>query len=115
MPLYMLQFAYTSNAWAALAKNPENRAEAISTLAQKVGGRLVDVYYCFGEYDGVVLAELPNDTAATALVIAAVAPGHVKSTRTTRLMTVNEALDAMKQAGSVAYPAPTGMVQTGSS
>jgi uncharacterized protein with GYD domain len=112
MPLYMIQFSYTSEAWAALAKNPENRAEGISALAQKMGGRLVDVYYCFGEYDGVVLAELPNDTAATATVIAAVAPGHVKATRTTRLMTVNEAMAAMKQAGGVAYAAPAAMEQS---
>lgn len=109
MPLYMIQFGYTAEAWAALAKKPENRAEAMSALAQKMGGRLVDVYYCFGEYDGVVLADLPSDTAATALVIAAVAPGHVKSTRTTRLMTVNEAMDAMKQAGAVTYAAPSAM------
>lgn len=109
MPLYMIQFAYTPEAWAALAKKPENRAEAISALAQKMGGRLIDVYYCFGEYDGVLLAELPNDTAATATVIAAVAPGHVKSTRTTRLMTINEAMDAMKQAGTVSYAAPSAM------
>ena len=109
MPLYMIQFAYTPEAWAALAKKPENRAEAISALAQKMGGRLVDVYYCFGEYDGVVLAELPNDTAATATVIAAVAPGHVRTTRTTRLMTINEGMDAMKQAGTVSYAAPSAM------
>ena len=109
MPLYMLQFAYTSDAWAALARKPENRAEAITTLAQKMGGRLVDIYYCFGEYDGVVLVDLPNDTVATAFVIAAVSPGHVKSTRTTRLITVDEAVDAMRQAGEVAYVAPAGM------
>ena len=109
MPLYMIQFAYTSEAWAALAKKPENRAEVISPLLQKMGGRLVDVYYCFGEYDGVLLAELPSDTAATATVIAALTPGHVKTTRTTRLMTVNEAMDAMKQAGAVTYPGPAGM------
>ena len=109
MPLYMIQFAYTNEAWAALSKKPENRAEAVSALAQKLGGRLVDLYYCFGEYDGVVLADLPNDTAATAFVLAAVAPGHIKANRTTRLMTVNEAMEAMKQAGSVAYPAPQAM------
>ena len=109
MPLYMIQFGYTSEAWAALAKKPENRAEGISALLQKMGGRLVDVYYCFGEYDGVLLAELPNDTAATAAVIAAVAPGHVRATRTTRLMTINEAMEAMKQAGTVAYAAPSAM------
>ena len=109
MPLYMIQFAYTSQAWAALAKKPENRAEAISALAQKMGGRLVDLYYCFGEYDGILLADLPSDTAATALVIAAQAPGHVRSTRTTRLMTVNEAMDAMKQASGVTFAPPSAL------
>jgi uncharacterized protein with GYD domain len=111
MPLYMVQFSYTSEAWAALAKNPQNRAEGMSALMQKMGGRLIDVFYCFGDYDGVVLAELPSDTVATATVIAAIAPGHVKATKTTRLLTVDEAMEAMKQAGSVVYAAPEGMPQ----
>jgi uncharacterized protein with GYD domain len=109
MPLYMIQFAYTAQAWAGLTRNPENRAEGASALAQKLGGRLVDLYYCFGEYDGIALADLPNDTAATAFVLAASAPGHVKATRTTRLMSVDEAIEAMKQAGGVTYSAPKGM------
>jgi uncharacterized protein with GYD domain len=109
MPLYMLQFAYTSEAWAALQKNPQNRAEVLSTLANKMGGRLVDLYYCFGEYDGVVLIEAPDDVTATAMVLAAIAPGHVKSTRTTRLMTVDDTMEALRKAGSVTYAAPQGM------
>ena len=111
MPLYMLQFAYTSDAWAALAKQPENRAQGISELCRKLNGRLVDLYYCFGEYDGVVLAEMPDDTSATAVVIAAAAPGHLKATRTTRLMTVDETVEAMKKAGQVTYAAPSAMAQ----
>jgi len=39
-------------------------------------------------------------------VIAAVAPGHIKTTRTTRLMTVEETIEAMKKAGTVSLPAP---------
>jgi uncharacterized protein with GYD domain len=112
MPLYMLQFAYTSEAWAALQKNPQNRAEGLSALAQKMGGRLVDLYYCFGEYDGVVLIEAPDDVSATAMVLAAIAPGHVKSTRTTRLMTVDETMEAMRKAGGATYAAPSGMQST---
>lgn len=38
MPHYMLQFAYTSEAWAALASNPTDRSAAISALAQKREG-----------------------------------------------------------------------------
>jgi uncharacterized protein with GYD domain len=111
MPLYMVQFAYTPDAWAALAKQPQNRAQGVSDLCRKLGGRLVDLYYCFGEYDGVVLLEMPDDSAATAFVIAAVGPGHIRSSRTTRLMTVDETVDAMKKAGQATYAAPSGMAQ----
>ena len=109
MPLYMVQFAYTADAWAALARQPQNRAQGVSDLCRKMGGRLVDLYYCFGEYDGVVLVDMPDDTAVSAFVIAAAAPGHLKATRTTRLMTVDETMRAMQQAGQASYAAPSGM------
>jgi uncharacterized protein with GYD domain len=108
MPLYMVQFAYTGETWGALARQPENRAEVVSELCRSLGGRLVDLYYCFGEYDGVLLADLPDDKTATALVIAATSPGHVKATRTTRLMTVDETMEAMKKAGQVSFVPPRG-------
>jgi uncharacterized protein with GYD domain len=107
MPLYMTQFAYTADAWAALAKNPTDRSQGIQALAEKLGGKLVSLHYCMGEYDGVVLSECPDDTTACALAIAAVSPGHVKAVKTTRLMTVAEAMEAMRKAGSVSYSAPS--------
>ncbi len=107
MPRYMLQFAYTADTWAALAKNPVDRREGLNALLQKVGGRLIDLYYHFGEYDGVAIVEAPDDTAATAAAIAAVAPGHLKAIRTTRLMTVEETVAAMRKAGTLSYKAPS--------
>ena len=109
MPMYMAQFAYTPEAWAGLIRSPENRAEAFSALTKQFGARLVDVYYCFGEYDGVVLFEAPDDATATALMVTAISPGHVKATRTTRLMTVDEMQDALRKAGTATYAPPTGM------
>jgi uncharacterized protein with GYD domain len=106
MPLYMTQFSYTAEAWAALAKNPQDRSQTIEALCEKLGARLVGLYYCMGEYDGVVLGEAPDDTTAIALAIASVSPGHVKAIRTTRLISVAEALEAMRKAGSVTYHAP---------
>jgi uncharacterized protein with GYD domain len=107
MALYMIQFAYTAEAWAALAKNPQDRSVPVRELAQKLGGRLVGVYYCFGEYDGVVLSEAPDDTTAMALAVAAVAPGHLKAIRTTKLFTVEETIEAMRKAGSLAFQGPS--------
>ena len=106
MPRYMTQFAYTTQAWAALAKNPVDRSEAIGKLAKELGGSLVSLYYTMGEYDGVVLSDLPDDGAAMAIAIAAVSPGHVRAIKTTRLYSTAEAVEAMRRAGAITYSAP---------
>ncbi len=51
MPRYMLQFAYTASAGAALAKNPVDRRSAVRAVLEKVGGKVIDFYYHFGQYD----------------------------------------------------------------
>jgi uncharacterized protein with GYD domain len=107
MALYMIQGTYTAEAWATMTKNPQDRSIPIRELAQKLGGRLVDVYYCFGEYDVVVLVEAPDDVTASAIVLAAISPGHLKAIKTTKLLTVEETMEAMRKAGSVTYPAPS--------
>ena len=107
MAFYMVQFAYTAEAWAMLAKNPQDRSVPIRELAQKLGGRLVGFYYCFGEYDVVALFEATDDNAALATVMAAITPGHLKAIKTTRLFTVEETMEAMRKAGSVTYQGPS--------
>ncbi|HEX5417941.1 MAG TPA: GYD domain-containing protein [Chloroflexota bacterium] len=67
---------------------------------------MVSLYYAFGDYDGVVIAEVPDDTAAAALAIGAVTPGHLKAIRTTKLITADEAMEAMRLAGEAGYHAP---------
>jgi uncharacterized protein with GYD domain len=64
-----------------------------------MGGRLVSLYYSFGEPDGVVLSDVPDDVSAAALAMAAAAAGHVRSIRITRLLTAQEVVAAMKKAG----------------
>jgi uncharacterized protein with GYD domain len=103
MGLYMTQFAYTPEAWAALVKNPQDRAQGIATLAQRHGGRMLSFYYAFGEHDGVVIFEAPDDVTASAIVLGALSPGHLKAVKTTPLLTVEQAMDAMRQAGEQLY------------
>ncbi len=107
MALYMIQGAYTAEAWATMTKHPQDRSKPFGELAQKLGGRLIGVYYCFGEYDVVALFEAPDDSAALATAMAVITPGHVKAIKTTRLFTVEETMEAMRKAGSVTYPAPS--------
>ena len=106
MPLYMSQFAYTPQAWAALTKKPENREEVFRGLVQKLGGRVVSFHHCFGEYDIVAIYEAPDETTAAAMILAAVSPGHLKATKTTTLMTTEQTMEAMRKAGAQTYRAP---------
>ena len=106
MPLYMTQFAYTPQAWAALTKKPENREEIFRGLVQKLGGRLISFYNCFGDYDGVIVYEAPDETTAAATILAAIAPGHLKAIKTTTLMSTEQMMEAMRKAGMQTYRAP---------
>jgi uncharacterized protein with GYD domain len=101
MGLYMIQFAYTADAWASYIKNPQDRRPALDARAQQLGGKLVSYHYCFGEYDGVLTVEAPDDTTAAAIAIGAIAPGHIKASKTTKLLTVEETIAALRKAGSV--------------
>jgi uncharacterized protein with GYD domain len=107
MALYLVQFAYTSDALATMAKNPQDRSTPVRAVVGKLGGQLLGFYYCFGEYDGVALVECPDDSDATALALAAVSPGHLKAYNTTKLFTVEETMEAMRKAGSVTFQGPS--------
>ena len=68
MPLYMTQFAYTPEAWAALVDNPEDRSAPVRELTGSMGGRLVGWYLSMGDYDGLLIYEAPDDATAGAAV-----------------------------------------------
>ena len=106
MSRYMIQASYTAEAAAALVKQPEDRALAVRPLVEKLGGRLVDFYFSLGDYDVVLIAELPNNTAALAADLAAVMPGHLSKIKTTALLTPEEAVTAMKEASALSLRAP---------
>lgn len=106
MAHYMVQFAYTPEAWTALTKNPEDRTAGVRRLAEKLGCRLEGLYYSFGEYDGFVILQAPDETTVTAFTLAALTPGHIRATRTTVLMTPEAVLAAMRKAGGVPYQGP---------
>ncbi len=103
MPLYMYQAAYTGESWAAQLKNPQNRVEAVGRAAcEAVGGKLVGSWYCFGEYDLVLIADLPNNEAMSAIAVAIAAGGALKAGKTTVLMSGAEGVSAFKKADAVA-------------
>ena len=98
MPRYMYEVAYTPEAWAALVQKPQDRIEAIRPAVRKLGGKIEAAYFAFGDYDLVVIANMPDNVSAAAMSLAASAGGSLKSIRTTPLMTMREGMRAMRQA-----------------
>ena len=106
MALYMYQVSYTSEAWATLVQKPQDRAKAIQPMARKLKGRIRDVYFTFGDYDLIVIAEFPDNESAAGFSMAASAGGALKAIKTTPLMTVPKGVAAMRKAKRVRYTPP---------
>ncbi|GHO45984.1 GYD domain-containing protein [Ktedonospora formicarum] len=107
MALYMVQMTYTSETWTTLVKNPQDRTIPSRDLVQKLGGKLLGLYYSLGKYDGMVLFEVPDDITASAVSLAVKASGIMKVNEITRLFTMDEALEAMRKAGGGQFSVPT--------
>jgi uncharacterized protein with GYD domain len=106
MPLYLTRFSYTPEAWARMAKNPEDRREAARSYIESVGGKLHGFWYAFGEYDGYNLWEAPDNVARAAVAIAIGSGGSLSKIETTALLTVEETLEALRRVDAVRYRAP---------
>ena len=107
MPYFLEQVAYTSEGWGALVKNPQNRIEAVRPAIEKLGGKIESAWFAFGDYDVVLILQMPDNVNAAAIAIAFAAGGACKSVKTTPLITIAEGVEAMKKAATAGYRAAT--------
>ena len=106
MPYYLIQTAYTPESWAKMTKNPQDRVELVRPAIEGLGGRIDTAYISFGEYDFTTIVEFPDNVSAAAFSISVSSKGGVKAFKTTPLMTMAEAQNAMKMAAGSAYEPP---------
>ena len=103
MPHYLHQVAYSREGWAALLANPQNRIEAVRPAIEKLCGKIEAAWFSFGDYDVIVIAQLPDNVSAAAIAMAFAGGGACKSVQTTPLISPEEALQALKKAGECGY------------
>ncbi|MEX0682689.1 MAG: GYD domain-containing protein [Dehalococcoidia bacterium] len=106
MPAYMYRVGYTSDSWAEQIKKPTDRQKSLTPIVRGLGGRILSFYYAFGKDDVILIAQMPDNKAAAGLAIAAAAGGAVSHITTTPLMTVAEAMGAMRQGKRARYTPP---------
>jgi uncharacterized protein with GYD domain len=90
MGLYMYEVAYTPESVAAQIKEPHDRLEAVKPALEAMGVKIVVGGYPLGEYDVLI-------------GLAVTAGGAVKSSRTTRLLSGQERVEALRKAQDSQY------------
>ena len=104
MPSYLVQVSYTPEALGALIAKPQDRGEVVrKVIEQLLGGKSIGSWLSFGDYDLVLIIEMPDNVSAAALALAAAAGGSLKSVKTTPLLSIREGLTALKKAGTSGY------------
>ena len=106
MTFFLIQVSYTSKSWSNLIKEPQNRLEAMQGIIKELGGKIINAFLAFGDFDVVGILELPNNITAAALSMALMAGGGIKNIKTTPMMTWEDGVKAMKKAKKVSYKPP---------
>lgn len=88
MPTYIGLLNFTQKGIENI-KDAPGRLDAAKELYRKTGAEIKAFYLVFGQYDGVVITEAPDDTAAAKLALTIGSKGNVR-TVTMRAFTEQE-------------------------
>ena len=108
MAHYLAQASYTSQAIGELVKHPQNRAASVRPIVERMGGKIESLYFAFGDHDIVAVFEMPDNVTMASISMAVGASGAFRSFKTTVLIPMDEAVEAMRKAGTVGYRPPGG-------
>lgn len=98
MAHYMIQLRYSHAAVKGMVDKPQDRFAAGKAATEAAGGKLLHLWFAFGEYDAVVICEFPDHVSAASVAMVLGASGATSHVNTTVLMTAQEAEAAMKKA-----------------
>ena len=98
MPKYVSFFTYSSETWGRMIGAPGDRAAALRAVLDSVGGSLDVMYWMFGDYDGMVIIDVPDSVSAAAVSIAAGSSGSFKHLETRELFTQEQLGETLARA-----------------
>ena len=115
MHRYVVFFKYGNNAIKAMTENPQDRSAQGAKVTESFGGKQEAIYFfpTGGEFDGIAIAEFPDDVTAEGLKLFIRATGNFAKFETRPLITAEEFKAAMEKAKSVksGYTPPTATKQ----
>ena len=88
MPTFVSLINFTDQGIKTVKDSP-HRIEAAKAMLRDLGGEVKDIYITTGQYDAVVIAEVPNGEIMTKFALALGSMGNVR-TQTVRAFTEEE-------------------------
>ncbi|MEW1690854.1 GYD domain-containing protein [Streptomyces sp. NPDC091265] len=79
MPTYVTLLNWTDQG-VRNYKDTARRSEAFGSALQKLGAKLLSIYWTVGPYDLVAIIEAPDDETATAALLQLGEVGNIRST-----------------------------------
>ena len=94
MPHYILLINWTEQGISKI-KESSDRYNSFKVSLEKVDGKLIGLYYTFGEYDVVIIIEAPNDETVMSLMLKVGLAGNVR-TKTLKAFSAEEGMKIIK-------------------
>ncbi|HET6675126.1 MAG TPA: GYD domain-containing protein [Nitrospiraceae bacterium] len=80
MPTYISLVKFTHQGVTTMKEKGVERADAVRKNAQSLGGKLLQAYYCLGEYDVIAIWDFPDNRTAMKAAVLNAAMGHIHIT-----------------------------------
>lgn len=78
MPTYVSLVKFTPQGLMTMKDRGIERAEAVQKNAKAHGGKLLQAYYCLGEYDVVAIWQFPDNRSAMKAAVLNASMGHIQ-------------------------------------
>ncbi|MDA0206203.1 MAG: GYD domain-containing protein [Acidobacteria bacterium] len=108
MPKYLVEATYSDEGLIGLAADgAAKRLRDVKAAAKSLGGKVEAFYFSFGDSDAIGIADFPDNASVAAFSMLATSAGTA-SVRTTPLLTIEEADQAIGKLAKAKYRAPGG-------
>ena len=99
-------FTFKGETIKGMMASPSDRGAVVSKLCEGAGGRMDAYHLMFGEWDGFVIADVPDSAAAAAVSLAVSSSGAFARLETHELLDSSQFMAALGKAGQLTYSPP---------
>ena len=80
MPVYVSLVKFTRDGIVTMKDQGISRSDTVQKNIEQLGGKLINAYYCLGQYDVVAILEFPDNKTAMKAAVKNASLGHIQIT-----------------------------------